>query len=169
MFRECLEYKDGKLFWKHRPLKHFKTEVAYKTWNKKYADKEAGSLHNRYFRLWALKISEKNYIRSTIVWLFHHDEWVSYFIHKNDDPLDDRIENLQPTTISKLISLSYENRSEDKNKIIGIYYVPNRRKYYAEITIKRTRISLGYFKYKKDAEKARKAAERKYFGELVSK
>lgn len=41
--RECLKYnpKTGKLFWKKRPLSHFKNESGYNRWNARWPGKPA--------------------------------------------------------------------------------------------------------------------------------
>ena len=47
---------------------------------------------------------------------------------------------------------------------VGVYWNTQRNKWYAQITVNKKTISLGYFYNKADAIKARKDAEIKYFG-----
>jgi hypothetical protein len=41
---EMLEYREGEVYWKHRPLKYFAGEQWYTSWNKKYSGTRAGAL-----------------------------------------------------------------------------------------------------------------------------
>ena len=56
-------------------------------------------------------------------------------------------------------------RKNNTTGVTGVYWVKNRNKWRAEITYKNKIIPIGNFNNFKDAVKARKKAEEKYFGE----
>lgn len=84
--------------------------------------------------------------------------------HINHNVWDNRKENLRLVTSSQNLM----NRKISKNNTsgyVGVYYRKDRDKWQSYIMINKKRISLGAFKDKEDAIKARKEAEEKYFGE----
>jgi hypothetical protein len=56
-------------------------------------------------------------------------------------------------------------KSNNTSGYTGVYWNIQRNKWYAQITVDKRTVSLGYFCNKADAIKARKEAEIKYFGE----
>lgn len=48
--KECFkaDFESGILYWKKRPLSHFKNEHAYNIWNAKFSYKQANSKSNGY-------------------------------------------------------------------------------------------------------------------------
>jgi hypothetical protein len=95
--RECFTYKAGKLYWRERPADHFKTEGACRLCNKRDVGREAGCLTKVNFTVyWRVMIKGEAYRRNKIIWAMHHGKWPLHnLIHKNRDPLDDRISNLK--------------------------------------------------------------------------
>lgn len=85
-------------------------------------------------------------------------------IHGKETRFDNRKSNLRIVDDSKNqmnISLSSNNTSG----VTGVTWHKGKNKWTAQITIDKKQISLGTFNDKKDAIKARKEAEEKYFGE----
>lgn len=80
--------------------------------------------------------------------------------HINRDPLDNRKCNLRFCT-------RQENVRNRKAK--GYTYSKKRNKWMANIMVNYKNINLGYFKKEEDAIKARRDAEKKYFGEFACK
>ena len=58
-------------------------------------------------------------------------------------------------------------RKDNTTGIIGVWFDKSRNKWATEIMANRKKIHLGRFKNKKDAIKARKLGEQKYFGEYA--
>jgi hypothetical protein len=88
--------------------------------------------------------------------------------HINRDGLDNRVCNLRFATFSQ----NNMNKGIARNNTSGCTGVDWSRsvgKWRARIKLKRKTIELGYFTEKKDAIKARKQAEIKYFGEFRDK
>lgn len=56
-------------------------------------------------------------------------------------------------------------KSNNTSGYTGVYWSAQRNKWYAQITVNKQTVSLGYFNNKEDAIKVRQNAEIKYFGE----
>lgn len=78
--------------------------------------------------------------------------------HINHDILDNRKQNLRLVTPG-------QNSMNNKGK--GVYWHKKNKNWIASIGLNRKNIHLGSFEIKKDALKARKAAEKKYFKEFA--
>lgn len=79
--------------------------------------------------------------------------------HINHNKSDNRKSNLRECTPAQ--------NSMNRNGVAGITFDKLSNKWNAYIGMNYKRISLGYFKVKQDAIKARKKAEKKYFGEFA--
>jgi len=106
------EYKDGKLFWKERPVNHFKSERGWKIFNKRYANKEAGYNHkvNNYVEVRIDGLLHKAH--RVIYKMFHTFDESLQIDHVNRDPSDNRIENLRVVT-NQQNSLNRHNSRSD--------------------------------------------------------
>ena len=82
--------------------------------------------------------------------------------HINHDKSDNRRKNLRICTNS-------QNSMNTKREKRGVYYRKDINKWRAVITVNQKRINLGHFSNYKNARKARKKAENKYFGEFSYK
>lgn len=83
--------------------------------------------------------------------------------HINQDKLDNRKCNLRITTKS-INALNSKTRTDNTSDIVGVSWSEERRKWVAYINYQGNRISLGRFKGKDDAIKARMEAYEKYLG-----
>ena len=79
--------------------------------------------------------------------------------HINGNKLDNRKSNLRYATRS----LNMMNKKDVK----GIYWYKKTNKWQAQIGFNNKHIHLGYFIKEEDAIKARRDAEKKYFGEFA--
>lgn len=75
-FKDLL-YKDGKLY---------------------RNGKEAGWLGNNGYR--SLSVDDKKYLTHRVIWYLHYGTWPKVLDHINQNPLDNRIENLRECTQS---------------------------------------------------------------------
>jgi hypothetical protein len=83
--------------------------------------------------------------------------------HINNNPLDNRKENLRITTQN----INIRNKSKTKNsssKYIGVSYDKSRNKWSSSITVDYKKIYLGRFISEEQAAKVRDEATKKYFG-----
>ena len=91
---------------------------------------------------------------------------VKYYDHIDRNPLNNRKENLRPSTFSE----NMQNRGVFKNstsQITGVHHRKQDNMWMAYINKNNKRIYLGYFVNKEDAIIARLRAEIKYFGKFA--
>jgi hypothetical protein len=156
--RSILDYnmETGLLTWKYR-------DKINKTWNSRFANKDAGSINNVCINI---KIDGKLYKSHRIAWLIVTGDWPVIGIdHKDGNPFNNKFENLR-------LAAYYENnrncslRKDNKSGIKGVGWYSRYEKWTARIRVFKSNITLGYFDNIDDARKAREEAEIKYFGEF---
>jgi len=165
--RELLTYNPdtGKLFWKERPVKYFKNpKIGMKSWNTRWAGKEAFTDINRnksgqISRLDG-KLLNKDYYTHRIAWLIYYGEWPKNQIdHINQDPTDNRIENLRDVTQAE----NQKNRTLYNNNTTGYLGVSKHHgKYRARIRINNIDKHLGYYDTAEEAAAVRAVASINY-------
>ena len=164
--RELLTYNPdtGKLFWKERPAKYFKNPNYAKSWNTRRAGKEALTAINRkksgqISRLDG-KLLNKDYYTHRIAWLIYYGEWPKNQIdHINQDPTDNRIENLRDVTNAE----NNKNRTLNNNNTTGYLGVSKHHgKYRARIRINNIDKHLGYYDTAEEAAAVRAVASINY-------
>lgn len=102
--RDALEYREGKLWWKHRPLEQFKNEKFQRVVNTKFAGKEAFANINKHTGYAQGSICNKLLLRSVIIFALAHGRYPTRSVnHINGIKTDDRIENLRETVINKAV------------------------------------------------------------------
>ena len=107
--------KTGKLYWKHRAQEHFQTYRSFRSWNGKFAGKEAfTAVNNDGYRhgclLW------KPVRAHQVVWAMTRGEWPTDEIdHINGDPADNRPENLRQVSHADNV----KNRAITDNTFTG--------------------------------------------------
>lgn len=97
---ECFspDYIVGRLYWKERPIHHFKDERSWKIWNTKHSGKIAGSKikkgNSYYYRT---TICNNYFYNHQILWLMYHGFLPAEqeIDHINRISTDNRIENLR--------------------------------------------------------------------------
>lgn len=143
--RELLRYEPetGKLYWKARALSMFPSERVGKSWNTRYAGKQA-------FRL-----GETGYLQGNIVghnvkahrvaWAMYHGSWPEGDIdHKNLDRADNSISNLRVATRTEN-RMNTRAQKNGKSGYKGVYFHKRVGKWVAQINIKKKVKHLGYF------------------------
>lgn len=164
--RKLIHYEPdtGKLYWKHRDVSMFShTQMPfhhYYLWNKKYANKEIGTVGDSgYIRIGLLG---RKYQAHRVMWALHYGEWPKDQIdHINGVKLDNRIVNLRVVTNSEN-SKNTPMRSNNKSGVNGVYRSKNGKKWISEIKVNRKKIHFGTFENFEDAVAVRKAAEIQY-------
>lgn len=89
-----------------------------------------------------------------------------YYDHEDRNPLNNRKYNLRKASTTE----NARNRTKQKSNtsdVVGVGWSKKNHKWYADITVDKNRIWLGYFVEKNDAIKARLKAEEKYFGDFA--
>ena len=167
--RELLTYNPdtGKLYWKERPVKYFKNPNYTKSWNTKWVGKEAlttisyrktgkiSGLHGGFFY--------KDFLAHRIAWLIYYGEWPKNQIdHINQDPTDNRIENLRDVT--QLENLKNQAlRSTNKSGYTGVDFEKSKQKYRVRVQSKPYITKhIGYYDTIEEAVAARAVANINY-------
>lgn len=104
----------GKLYWNYRSRGMFKRHCDYVDWNKKWANKEAGSLSDKGYV--KIKIGNKSYFAHRLVWLMVYGEYPLQVDHINRDKKDNRLSNLQNSNPKH----NTRNKGKYKNNSSGV-------------------------------------------------
>lgn len=156
--RVCLEYKDGALFWRRRPVEHFRSERGYKIWNTRFSGKRAGSVTSHGYR--SVSVGNNQYYEHQVIYAMFHDEWPSNEIDHNDgNRQNNKIENLQDTTYNHRNKRLLETNSSGLH---GVYWDKQQGKWSVQISMDGIKTRLGRFESFLDACCIRKSAELKY-------
>jgi hypothetical protein len=157
--KECFDYNSetGLLYWKHRPLSHFKSEGIYKTWNSKYAGKAALNSVDSSGYL-SGKLDRENFLAHRIIWKLYYDEQPNHILHEDGNIRDNRIEKLTSDTHNKnMLDLKiYKNNSSG---ISGVNWETKYFKWKVQINASGKRKYLGLFEDFFEACCVRKSAE----------
>lgn len=111
--RECFDYRDGVLYWKERPVRHFQRPADHATFVKKCAGKPAGRKDADGYITIGLRVDGRaiSMSRHRVVWALHHGKWPDLHIdHINRRPGDDWIANLREVTPAENAKNSAKNR-----------------------------------------------------------
>lgn len=159
--RDLLRYEPdtGRLFWKERPANLFATERSWKTWNKRYAHREAFTSRNvngyRHGSIFDESISAHK-----LAWFLAVGRWPNGHIdHINGVRDDNRIVNLREVQPIQNAWNMYR-RHDNKSGQTGVIYSGRQKRWCANIRIAGTRFNLGSYMTKQEAVAARKAAEK---------
>jgi len=172
--RELLTYNldTGKLYWKERSeKKYYKNyKISMKTWNARYAGKEAfttisyretgkiSGLHGGFFN--------KDFLAHRIAWLIYYGEWPKNQIdHINQDPTDNRIENLRDVTQVENLK-NQALRSTNTSGYLGVHFEKAKQKYRVRVQINNSSKHIGYYNTIEEAVAARAGAG---FAELAAR
>lgn len=151
ILREVFEYRDGRLFYRHRPYRHFPNAHQCNVWNAKYAGKEAGVIQpsrNGH----RCKITLRPFIlrRYQVVWALHHGEWLPLIDHRDGNSLNDSIENLRPATYSQNGANARAHR-DNPSGAKGVHFRKDRGLWLATIRANGETVYLGSYFTKDEA------------------
>ncbi len=161
MLREAMIYDPdtGMLYWKERPLEHFKGTNAFGMWNTRYAGKPALNCTNKRYGYKEGNFMGFQHRTHRVAWAIYHGEWPKQYIdHINGDRADNRLCNLRDVSKSdnhKNMSLA----SHSTSGVIGVSWNKKLGKWAAYIYDSGKRNHLGVYASKEEAVAARKAAE----------
>lgn len=169
LMRALLAYdaETGHLFWKPRPAWLFaKGFFSRKTnsakWNTRYAGKRA----------FTARKSVKGHMKGSVfyiqipahrvAWVLHYGEWpLGVIDHINQNPLDNRIENLRDTSHRENM-LNCQRSANNTSGVTGVTYDKARKKWVAQICLHSQTHHLGRFECIAAAACARAIADKEY-------
>ena len=169
--RQVLEYRDGKLFWLERPREHFKSDASWKYSKTRFSGTEAGHLgHSKRGNVTVdrhlVNIDGSHIYRSLIVWALHHGQWPKHLIdHKDQNTLNDKIENLRECTKS-LNGANQKIKSNNKSGFKGVFRLESGR-FLASIMVNRKTYYLGRYDTAEEAADVYAEAAKEHFGEFA--
>lgn len=154
----------GLLYWKERPLNHFKTRGAHKAWNTKWSGKTAGNI--RYDKrngktYLCVGFLGKLWFNHRVIFKMLHGIEPEQIDHKDGDGTNNKIDNLRASNQND----NGKNKhllSSNTSSVCGVSYHKRMMKWRARITVDGVMIHLGTFENFEDAVKARKEADLKY-------
>lgn len=160
---ECVEVRDGNVFWRKRPRYHFETSRGQSIFNGRYAGKIAGNealFNGKRYR--KLSIDRKNYLCHRVVLAIINREWpIGDVDHIDGNGLNNSPDNLRVVSSSqngKNAKLICTNTSG----VMGVSFMKSKGKWRARIQTEGRQIHIGMFEKFEDAVVARREAEKRY-------
>jgi len=127
--QSIFDYKDGKLFWKVKKAQRLNI------------GDEAGCLDKGYL---TTGLNGKVYRNHRLIFLMHHGYLPKEVDHKDNDQLNNRIENLRPATRSQNCS-NKEIGTTNTSGVKGVSWSKHNNKWRAKCKINGKTIHLGYY------------------------
>ena len=133
----------GRLWWRKRPVEMFKSVGAAKSWNKRYAGKEAltaktskGYKHGG--------ILGATHLAHRVIWAMETGEWPLELDHDNRIKSDNKFINLKETShLDNMKNLSI--RSDNTSGYTGVTWNKASNKWCSQISINSRTVGLGSF------------------------
>lgn len=151
----------GEFYWKPRKI----IKIQDKTWNAKFAYKQAGYIRKNGYR--SIVIEKKEYMCGRLAWFLINKKWPKEEIdHINLNKIDDRISNLREATRFQNASNKFL-QSNNTSGFRGVWKRKNLNSWCAEICKEGKRIKLGSFSSPEKAYEVYKKAAAKLHGEFT--
>ena len=148
--QSLFDYSDDKLYWKVKPRNQIKI-----------GDKAGSLINNGYY---SIKINNKLYRTHRLIFLYHYNYLPKFIDHIDNNPLNNKIENLRKVTMSQNIMNSRLNKNSS-SQYKGVSWDKSTNKWLAQIRINNKQIHLGRFKSETDAAIAYNEKAKELFGE----
>jgi hypothetical protein len=146
--QEIFDYKDGKLIWNV-------------DWSDKIKKgKIAGSIRKHGYI--QIAINKKSYLAHRLIYIYHYNFCPKYIDHINNDPTDNRIENLRECTLRQNM---FNKKPYGNHKYKGVYKYAN--KYKVAIKDNGKVKYLGLYKNETEAALVYNQYAQKIFGEFA--
>jgi len=158
--KECLtvDFERGLLFWKIRPVEHFPCERSCKSWNTRYAGKEAlCSVQINGYK--AGRLNGTYYAVHRLIFALKFGFWPEQVDHINGIRTDNRLVNLRSVT-SSVNAVNKCVSSLNTSGVTGVTWDKQTNKWRAKIKRFGKHKSLGRFGSFEEAVKCRKEAEK---------
>lgn len=142
-------YKDGKLFWRDKPMKAFGSSRSIK-----------GKVYKQ------AMYRGKNYLIHRLIYLYHYGLLPKIVDHINRDSADNRIENLRAATYS-LNNTNAKAKSTNKSGSKNVHWAKDKQKWRVAINIQQKSTFFGYYDNLELADLVAIEARDKYHGKFA--
>lgn len=150
----------GKLTWRERDIKRFKSDHHGRTWNTQFANKEAFTyIDSVGYRQGA--ICGQSYRAHRVIWKIVYGTEPIQIDHQDGDRANNRIDNLRNVSIGE----NRKNaglRSDNTSGVHGVSRIKATGRYRARINVDGVEVFLGNFDTQDEAVAVRLAAEPRY-------
>ncbi len=151
--KELFVYKDGKLYRKVRKA------------NCVHVGDCAGSIsNNNYF---SIQIDKTLYLTHGVVFLYHHGYLPTFIDHVNCNKLDNRVENLRPSTSSENARNIPKRSIITSSKFKGVSWNKRKQQWVVSIMTHGIRKFIGYYIIEEDAARAYDQFAKEHHGEYA--
>lgn len=148
LLHDLFTYKDGELYWKVAPCK----SVA--------ANQKAGYFNKKYKKI---KIKHKSYFAHRLIYMMFHGYVPEFIDHIDNNPENNRIENLRPATRQQNNS-NAKLRMDATSGAKGVNWHKKQQKWNVRVSINGKRQNIGAFDDHELAELVAVMAREKYHG-----
>jgi len=166
--REAVSYDPltGLLHWKERPLSHFVSVGAWRSWNTKWAGKRAFRKADKEGYLLG-KFQQNDLKAHRVAWIVHYGSLAAdtEIDHINGDPSDNRIANLRLATRAEN-GRNTRIRVDNTTGFKGVCKIKGRNKWRAQIKVGNRKGAYGLFDTPEDAYAAYCKASAELHGEF---
>lgn len=138
---------------KLKAILKYNPEIGIFKWLKN--NKVAGGRHNQGYE--NISIKKKRYLSHRLAWLYIYGYMPNFIDHINGNRKDNRIKNLRSVNRQEN-QRNMKLHKSNKSGFCGVCYNSNKNKWRAYIVINNKQKSLGVFKNKEEAIKARMEA-----------
>ena len=154
LINKLFEYKDGKLIRK------------ITTASNAIAATEAGNFDVSQ-GYWRVYIEGKKYKVHRVIFFMHHGFWPKFVDHIDNNPKNNKIENLREATISQ----NLQNKPKPTRNTSGyknVYFNKNLKKWFVTFKLEKKLNYFGYFDKKEDAIKKSIEVREQLHGEFAN-
>lgn len=159
--KELVNYNPltGFFTWRKRPV-HSATKRTDKTWNSRFAGKQAGASTSGGYVQIALR--SKLYAAHRLAHLFMTGEWPEHEVdHVDGDRADNRWHKLRAATRQEQV-LNMGMPTHNTSGVVGVLWNKQNGKWKAQVKVSNKVMNLGSFETKEEAIAAREAANERY-------
>jgi hypothetical protein len=114
----------GIFIWKYRSENEFCSNPAYKKWNTRFANKEAGGIAGRGY--WYIKVEKTQQRAHRLAWLYIYGEFPIYELdHIDGNKLNNKIDNLRISSRSQNMQNKRKTSASNSLVILGVRKTPS--------------------------------------------
>jgi hypothetical protein len=163
-----VEHETGRIFWRVRDRKWFKSDVSWRRWNEVFATKEGFTATNRQGYLRSSILCMECYAHRVVWKSFYRTEPPAIIDHINGDTSFNGISNLQEATTSQNCHKSKLSRDGKHSRFRGVSYSMRDKRWLVTCTVRGAAIHGGRFIDEVEAAKSYNALAQHHFGEFAT-